>query len=295
MTGQNNRILGSFIVGAALVAGAYLFVNFGNPIAQKASVVETAAPVRVAVPVSDSDENGIEDWRDVFVTTKPVLLNTASSTYTPPTTMTGKLGIQFFEDVVRSKYYGPFGQDQAEVVTKTVTELARNTEQTLYDTQDVAILGEWNDETIKLYANAMGSSIKNNNKAGLDHEIVILEDILRNEKTDRLSELALIAESYKNMRDDALAIPVPQPLVKEHLDLINTYEAIYRDIEAMTQSLEDPVVTLLRIRRYEDDALGLRLAIENMYTALTPYAAQFSPNDNAQIFSLFGTLNKTRP
>ncbi len=97
------------------------------------------------------------------------------------------------------------------------------------------------------------------------------------------------------MRDGALAIPVPRPLLKEHLDLINTYEAVYQDIEAMTLSLEDPVVALLRIRRYAEDALGLRLALENMYDALSPYANQFSPTDSAQIFSLFDTINQVQP
>ncbi len=295
MAGQNQRILGSFIVGAALVAGAFLFLRFGDPIAQHAAVVETTVPVRAAIPVSDTDQNGIEDWRDAFVTNEPVVLPTASTTYTPPTTLTGQVGIQFFQDIVRSKYYGPFGQDQSEVVTETVTELARNTEQILYDVRDISVLDTWNEETIKLYANAMGDNIKNNNQTGLEHELLILDDIMRNEKTERLPELSLIAQSYKNMRDGALAIPVPRPLLKEHLDLINTYEAVYQDIEAMTLSLEDPVVALLRIRRYEEDALGLRLALENMYDALSPYANQFSPTDSAQIFSLFDTINQVRP
>lgn len=295
MAGQNQRILGAFIVGAALVAGAYLFVNFGNPIAQQASVLETTAPIRAAVPVTDNDQNGIEDWRDAFVTTEPVLLATGSSTYTPPTTMTGQLGIQFFQDLVRSKYYGPFGQEQSELITETVKDLAQNTEQTLFGVRDISIIDTWNEETIRLYANALGDSVKNNNRADVEHELLILDDIMRNEKTERISELSLIAQSYKAMRDDALATPVPRPFVKEHLDLINTYEAVYRDIEAMTLSLEDPVVALMRIRRYEDDALGLRLAIENMYKALEPYASQFSASDSAQIFSLFDTLNQVRP
>lgn len=93
------------------------------------------------------------------------------------------------------------------------------------------------------------------------------------------------------MRDESLLVPVPKLFLKQHLDLINTYEAIYKDIYAMTLSLEDPAVALLRIKRYEDDALGFSLALQNMYDALEPHAGLFTANDPALLFANFNQSN----
>ncbi|MEK7462057.1 MAG: hypothetical protein AAB618_00575 [Patescibacteria group bacterium] len=291
---MNQRILGAFVIGFSLVAGAYTWVNFGEPRSSYSLSSQEAAPIRTAIAVTDNDNNGIEDWRDVFTTTEPVIIGGPAASYTPPTTVTGRLGIGLFEDFVRAKNYGPFGRSQEQVVTDTVNELARETEQVLYGLSDVSILDNANDTDIKNYANIMGGSIIQNSQTGLASELEILSDIIANQKTERLPELALIAGFYKSMRDEALAAPVPSQFTKEHLDLINVYEALYQDVTAMGYSLEDPAVTLLRIRRYQDDVLGLQLALGNMYSTLEPHSALFTANDPATIFSTFNPNNLTQ-
>jgi hypothetical protein len=49
----------------------------------------------------------------------------------------------------------------------------------------------------------------------------------------------------------------------------------------------DPVVSLLRIKRYPDDAKGLEYALTNMYTVFRPYANLLQPNDQALVFLAF--------
>lgn len=97
------------------------------------------------------------------------------------------------------------------------------------------------------------------------------------------------------MRDESLLVPVPKLLLKQHLDLINTYEAVYKDIYAMTYSLEDPAVALMRIKRYEDDVLGLGVALQNMYDSLQPYAGLFSVSDPALLFASFNNDSLVQP
>ena len=288
---MNQKVLGAFVIGFAMMAGAYTWVNFGEPRSSYSLSNQEAAPIRTAIAVTDNDNNGIEDWRDVFTATEPVVIGEPSASYTPPTTVTGRLGIGLFEDFVRSKNSGPFGRTQEEVLTDTVNELARETEQIIYGMRDISILDNATDTDIKNYANVIGGSIIQNSKEGLDNELVILNDIVGNGRTDRLPELALIAGFYKSIRDESLATPVPSQFTKEHLDLINVCEAIYQDITAMQSGLDDPVVTLLRIRRYQDDVLGLELALQNMYSALEPHAGLFTASDPATIFGSFISSN----
>jgi len=290
----NQKIVGSFLVGIALVSGAYIYSGLKiSKLSQPALIGEAATAPRTAITVTDKDENGIEDWRDTFVTTE-AFIDTATTTYELPTTVTGQLSIQFLESFIRSKEYGPLGKTKEEVVDTTVDALTRATEQELYDTYDVIIMDTWTDEDIKNYANAMANAVLTNDVEGLDSEIDIMNDAMNNGKTERLKELEVIADIYTRTIDDSLAIPVPSPFLKQHLDLINSYRAVQEDIAAMAMAVTDPMVTFVRFKRYQDDALGLRLSFENMNGALSPYSHLFSSSDSAAFFTIFNQINNQR-
>ncbi len=288
MQGQiSPKIIGSTLIGFALVAGAYLMSDFNKrelavPVAQLA----TSTPQRVAIAVTDTDNNGIEDWRDEFVTTAPIILNESTSTYSLPDTLTGKMSISFMENVIRSKTYGPFGRTEDEVINSTIKNLASETEIALYDTPDISIMTEWDDADIRNYANTVASVILNNSIES-EGELNILYDILQTNDQTRIPELEAVANVYKNYRDDTLKVPVPAFIAKEHLDLINSYHAIQQDIAAMAVVFDDPAVSLLRLKRYQDDATGLGLSLQNMYFALEPYARLVTADDPATLFVLF--------
>jgi hypothetical protein len=291
MQGQiNPKIVGATIIGFALVAGAFTISSLRSErtLPQPAAVA-ASAPERTAIAVADTDDNGIEDWRDEFVTTEPLILNEAStSDYTLPDTLTGKMSISFMENIIRSRNYGPFGATQDEVIQNTITDLARETEIKLYDTPDISIMTEWDDQDILNYANTAAAVIYNNSIPDLGGELEILHDILTTGDLSRINELETLAGVYQNYRDDTLKIPVPAFLTKEHLDLINTYHALHEDINAMALAVEDPAVSLLRLKRYQDDVNGLAYALRNMYLALEPYAFLItSADDPAAFFVLF--------
>lgn len=289
----NPKIVGAAVIGFALIIGAYLFAGPSRPnedlqVTGQRATVQAAAPKRVAIEVTDSDGNGIEDWRDEFVTTDPIVISQASSTYTPPETLTGELGINFFEDIVRARGYGPFGASDEEVIDNTVDTLTTATAHELYDTPDITILNDWTDQDVVNYANTLALTIVRNDLPELTQgELLYLDEMLSNNDTTRLTELESLAEAYKRNRDEALQIPVPAFLVKEHLDLVNTFHAIHKDIDAMTLALDDPAFALLRLKRYQDDATGLGYAMQNMFFALDDYAHFFTVEDPAGIFVLF--------
>lgn len=291
MQGQiNPKIVGATIIGFALVAGAFTISSLQNDksIPQPAAVV-VGAPQRVAIAVTDTDDNGIEDWRDEFVTTEPLIITGAStSDYTLPDTLTGKMSIDFMEDLIRSRNYGPFGPSQERVIQNTIDTLAKETEITLYDTSDITIMSEWDDQDILNYANTAAAIIYNNSDPTLAGELEILRNIFTTGDYSQVSELEKLAMVYQSYRDDTLKIPVPAFLTKEHLDLINTYHALFEDIHAMAMVDTDPAVSLLRLKRYQDDATGLGYALQNMYLALEPYAHLVtSAEEPATLFVLF--------
>lgn len=288
MQGQiNPKIVGATILGFALVAAAFTIKNITTPKQFPTAEAISAAAPRNSISVSDSDANGIEDWRDEFVTAKPIVLDVATSTYILPDTVTGKMSIDFLQNIVKSKGNGPFGNSNEEIVNSAVTSLTREVTNKIYDTDEVIILEDYNDTDIKNYSNTVASIIYNNSVPNMDGELAILYDVLENKNDSRIKDLDTLVQVYQNYRDETLKVPVPALLVKEHLDLINTYQAIYEDISAMSLVSKDPIVTLLYLKRYEDDASGLAYALQNMFTAISPYGKLFGKDDPANLFTVF--------
>ena len=287
----NPRVIGACLVGFALVAGAYVLSNFGQSNWQTQPAAVVVSQPRVAIEVLDENDNGIEDWRDEFVTTAPIIIEQGESTYKAPETLTGQLGIDFIEDLIRSKTAGPFGRSQEEVVGRAVDTLTGQAAYDLYDVPDITVLTQWEDADLLSYANTVALTITNNNIDNGRGEIDILSDALKDITPNQvyLDELNSIAKAYENMRDTALSIPVPAIAVKQHLDLINTFNALHESIGAMVTAAQDPALALVRIKRYQDDALGLQIALENMYLILEPYASLVGPDDPALLFVLFSS------
>ena len=294
----NQKILGAFVVGFALVAGAYTLSNFNTP-----SIDTTNEPIyglaaattydHSYITVTDTNQNGIEDWREEFVNDTPIVIDAKTEgpvQYTPPTSLTDQVGIQLFQNVLQVKGRGKIGPDSKQVITDTAEQLRNSVmNDYIYKLNQIQVIG-MSDEAIRTYANTLGQILINNNVKS-DGELAIIQKALQNEDAKELEKLEPLILMYKNLRDQTLATPVPAGFEKQHLDLINVYQAVYATLDGMKLVFSDPVVALLRIKRYQDDAKGLNIALQNMYSTFSPYVRLFTENDPAFVFLAFSPQN----
>jgi hypothetical protein len=283
-------IVSAFLVGCALVAGAYTLNSLSRAAAAPteaglyATVAEASA--RVAIPVTDSNEDGVEDWREPFLSHEVMRLDEPVDDYEPADTFTEQMSIDFMERVLLAKGRGQFGVSTEEIVRDTAKRIAAEGVDTLYRADSISIVDD-TPENVRAYANAAALAILDNNADGLRHELLILEDALATNNPQLYEELRTLAQVYEKTRDATLKIPVPRAFVKQHLDVINSYHALHNNIAAMAKASEDPLLALVRLKRYEDDALGLAYALRNLYFALEPHAQLFTPDDPAVLFIVF--------
>jgi hypothetical protein len=290
---ERQKILGAGVIGLALVFGAYTLSNFGRKTDLSATVANSEASTRAAIKTADKDNNGIEDWQDAYVQTKPIMLDkSATSSYTLPTTLTGQLGISFFESYISAQNAGPFGKNQQELVSDAASDFSKQTSDRLFDTKSISVMDEWNDADIRLYANTIAGIILTGKASASVNELYTLKEIVSSGDSSRIKNITTIAKDYEMFKNESLRVPVPAIFVKQHLDLINSYQAMQTDIEAMTLAFEDPLVTLLRLKRYGDDVLGLSLSLQNMNLSLQPYGRLFAKDDPAILFSSFDPNNQ---
>lgn len=295
---MNQKIIGAFVVGFALVAGAYVVSNFNAPTINTNNepvygLAAVTAAERTYVPVTDTNNNDIEDWREEFVNSNPLIIDSEIAgpvQYTPPTSITDQIGIQMFQNFLQAKGRGNVGPSTDKVVTDTA-DLLRSTASNdyIFKLNQIQVIGS-SDDAIRTYANTLGQILINNNVPG-DGELVIIQRALQNEDASELVKLEPLITMYKNLRDQTLATPVPTGFEKQHLDLINVYQAMYSTLDGMKLVFADPVVALLRVQRYQDDTKGLSIALQNVYSSLVPYVRLFNETDPAAVFLVFSPQN----
>jgi len=287
----NKKVTGAFLIGFALIAGSYVVSNFGKnaePITANIYTATTPLAPRIFIPIVDSDQNGVEDWREDFVSETPLIIDESTSTvpYEMPTSLTDQVGIQLFQSILEAKAMGKVGPSQTEIIQKAADQLRKTVKDVIYGPNNVTTI-PLSPTAVRTYGNTMAQIILNNNQPDSENELTILDRAVKSEDPEELKKLNPLALMYKNLRGQSIATPVPEPFLKQHLDLINTYQALYKNLSDMQLVFSDPVVALMRVKRYQDDAIGLSLALQNIYNMVLPYASVFESNDPAVLFVVF--------
>jgi hypothetical protein len=292
----NRKVVGATFIGSGLVLGALVLNNLEQnfapivPAATPVRAITTSVPDRAFIPVVDSNNDGVEDWREEFVVQAPIELPAASTTvvFEMPTTVTGQVGIQVFESLLKTKADVQFAQSNEVIVDRTTDKISGLATDVLYTTNDIEVIPT-DPVAIRRYMNMMGQSLISNNVPNSKGELQIVYTALQTNDETLIAELDPLAAMYQKLRDEALATPVPERFATDHLNLINAYHAMYQNINNFKLIFEDPLVALLRIKRYQDDATALALILNAMYRNATPFQSLFTTDDPATVFISFST------
>ena len=289
MYGNNSRVLGAVVVGVALVGLAYVTQSFGEPRGgQPARVfsysVENEPMPRQAIAVSDTNRDGIEDWREEFLAKERVVRPQGTTTEFTPETLTEEVGVRTLERFLLSQASGPLGRDPNEIANQMAGSAVAETREDLYGSEDVTVVPD-TDANIRAYGNGLAQALQVHSVTTDEHELLLLRRVLQTGDAAAQEKLATLASTTRGYRDDSLALPVPASLAKPHLDLVNVYNAVYHDMRAFADPNADPLVTLVHVRRHADDTRALGIALQNMFDALLPYAAVFERDDPALLFA----------
>lgn len=290
----NRKVVGATLIGGGMVLAAFLINNLSSNLSATSAPtaplqqIAVELPKRDFIPVIDTNDDGVEDWREEFVIQAPIDLPATgtAATFEMPTTVTDQVGIQLFESLLKNKTNSQPTMSTADMVTKTTSKIEGLVSDTLYTMRDVTTVPT-EPVAIRRYGNMMGQSLIANNVPGSEGELEIMYSALQTNNVEELKKLEPLANMYLKLRDDALNTPVPDRFKENHLNLINVYHTMYRDISEFQKIFDDPMVALLRIKRYQDDATALATVLNNTYRSAAPYAALFEPGDPALVFIAF--------
>ena len=287
MSESQKRISGALLAGAALIAGALLMrSNAGTHTATlQDAVVVTAAPERKAITTTDENGDGIPDWQEALLITETLDIASTTTNFEEPDTLTEKFALDFFQDMVRAENYGAFGDTPEELVLSASNKLAAQAVDVLLDTNDILTSPDNSPEALSAYGEAVARITTLYSDPSGENEAVVLERALRDQNPAELVALDSKIEVYKNILQDTKALAAPTSIQKEHLNLLNSYQAVLTDIQAMRNAFTDPMLTLLRMKRYQGDAEGLNTSFSRIFAKLQTAGATWETGSPVYLFS----------
>lgn len=286
------RILVAATVGLVMVVGAYFITS--QPANTAPDPRETAvvgpAPERDFITIDDEDGNGIADWKQTLPERPEWLTERAVATSTEEvehasSTHTEVLAQSMLRRMLSNNMLDGFGDSPEEITERSAEYIQMLATDPLYLEGDIVIDNDTSADALRAYGNRVAEITFDNAVAKpVENELDILDTAVQLQSEAALGDLELIAASYEGMVADMLATPVPRTYVTEHLDLINTYNAVAVDIRGMQQTFTDPIYALVRIQRYGDDVYGIYQAISNLYLKLDEDGIEWGDDDIASQF-----------
>ena len=286
-TGISPQIIVATVFGVCLVFAALLAGTYTNPKLQAGSLatIEQTALAREAIDLQDS-RRGIENWRDSLYRGETLHLSTSTNAeYREPDTLTGQFAVDFVEDLLISKTYGPLGADRDRIIDRSIAQMLNETKDAMVTRQELTIVPT-TPESIRTYGNTASDIITEHNVESIS-EIDLLDRALRQNNHEDFRKIEVLSRMYQAMRNEYIATPVPEAFVQEHLDLINVFHMLHAGLRDMATALDDPMRALLRVQRYPDDAAGLYYALQNLALSLTAHVDVFDTSDSAALFTAF--------
>jgi hypothetical protein len=277
-----------------IILGAFYVQSARKNSAAAQGAIVTAAPERQYIATTDANGDGIEDWKNsialsgfdpIATPTSSLALQTDES-YTAPTTFTGKFAQAFFTDYMEGKVSGADLKNKEQLIGNAVTAIEANTRSKIYTQKDIVVIPD-SGQALHEYGNHVAEIILKNS-INNENEAVILKRALDTNDKDVLKDLIPIRNVYEKMIAESLLVPTPASLAMSHAELLSAYESIRTDIAAMERVFDDPLLTMSRIKRYEDDASGLFLVFKKIGTTLISAGVSYEKDEPG---SLVYTLN----
>ncbi len=296
ISAPQKRIMGAIFVATAIVSGALLLRPTGDApvtVINGETIVVTEAPKRTAIEIADSNGDGVPDWQEALQETEPIAVPTTEAIqYDPPKTLTNQFALEFFEAMMRNEGAAEFGRRPEELVSSASAAVARQATDRLYTESDIIIDPDSSKQNLEQYGITIANIITAYSETDqeIENETQILERALRDQNEAELKKLDGKVAAYRKYIEETKRTPVPERMVIEHLHLLNSYQAMENDILAMQLAFTDPMLTFLRIKRYQEDATGLYNSIVTLYTKLLQNGAEW-PADSV-VYDVIGITNQ---
>lgn len=284
----NPRIAGALFFGAVLMGGSWWWVSHGqSDIAGRIAAIGKKDNETKSVNDIDLSAYINPNWQDYIQN------GAASSTYKTPTTLTGRYAISTLEQLMLSNMEEDGGMPPRDIATRALGELEQATADKQYQAEEVTTTKDISPATLKQYGNAVMQITLNypSPYEVVGDEVEILESAWESEDETDLAKLDTHVEYMESVLSDTEDLTVPIIYLGTHLTLLNAYQAHLNDLKAMRAAFEDPLFTMVRLRKHNANLEAIYNAYNTLYNQMYLNGVRWNESDVAGRFVVVGNTN----
>ncbi|MES2314622.1 MAG: hypothetical protein V4524_01645 [Patescibacteria group bacterium] len=250
----------------------------------------------IAVQADDTNQNLIisssTDWKKQFfdVNGSNTSIGKASNGSTAsdtPLTLTDKVGRDFFARYIELKQNNLDGNKQLVqgVIDQTLANAqVESSAVKIYTAKDISVLGTTDANTLHIYGNTVGSIIitygPKKNAADLAYNAFDKNDLTL------LSQIDAVTAAYKKVAQLLISTQVPQPLVQNHIDLINSINKMASISQALRNIEGDPMQSIVSLSNYGTTQSSILSTFMSMNSYFSTNGVTFTQTEPGSFFSL---------
>ncbi len=227
---------------------------------------------------------------DKLLDFKPEKTESASSSEATPT-LTEALSQEFMAEYLDARAQGNgkvSDSDKSNILqsfTGTLDTFGNGQEN--YIASDIKLSANDDQNAIKDYGNNLALIIKKYFDPLPETEMTVLKDALLTESESDFKKLKPIASAYRNTAKEMVFLNTPKSFSDFHLELINRFNNIAKEIDAMQKTLSDPAQSLVAVKNYQKDSIMAYLILKNLNGYFTTKQVVFAVNEPATLFKIY--------
>lgn len=125
-----------------------------------------------------------------------------------------------------------------------------------------------------------------------ENELSLVLDLLKNSESNNLTKLTKIRILYEQTITKLLAINVPKNAQVIHLKLINSLARLAKNIDDMSQILDEPKLALQSSNIYIENMVLFFQAVESVNVFFSKQNIIFEKNENINIYDSLGLIQQ---
>lgn len=278
----NPRIVVAVFLGAVLIGGAWWWtvVQKNN---QPGEVTALGEPLLNDELPADLSQYINPNWQDALGVR-------ATSTYTPPTTLTGKYAVNLLESIMSKNLEENNDTSVEEIVDKTFSEIEAEAADDVFTVEDINTNPDTSTESLRRYGNQVMQITLNypSPYEQVGDELTILDTAWNEDDEEKIKELDVHIQYMESVIRDTKNLSAPAVYEWAHVRLLNAYLAHLNDLKAMRAAFDDPLFTMLRLREYNANQENIYNAYNTIYTLLYNSGVRWTEDDVVNQFVVIG-------
>jgi hypothetical protein len=237
------------------------------------------------IVAKDTNLNGIPDWEESLWGLNPTTdgqknkefieskraesasgIDTNSISSAEPENETDRLAREFFSSFMALKQSNTLNTNAIQNIGDSIGQKVGSTNlPDIYLVNEIKTVAA-SKAALQKYQSDLEKVTTKYQNADFGNELAIMADAMQNEEPTSAQDLSTIANTYRSMAKEMSKITTPKNVIRDHLELVNSYAKMGTALDKMSEVLDNPIVATTGTVMYARYTKEINQIVESIKT-----------------------------